>query len=306
MSNYRKLFLIANPELRRTSAMDQAAALARQSGATLQMCLFDHSAAINAISHFDPAGGAAAREGWLERRRRWLFAEAESLRGHGVPTTADVSWAHPLLEEMLAQIAEVKPDLVIKDLREEPLLKRALLTPLDWQLLRLCPAPLLLVHHAAGGALPKRIVAAIDPSRTDAGSADFNETIIRAALSVSLQTGAELHLLHALAPMNAIAVATPAGESFFSAELYDAFVAGQRQLFDRYADAHGVPKERQHFVIGPPAIAVTEHAQRIGADLLVIGSIHRHGLDRLLVGSTAEQILDRLPCSLLAIKPATT
>lgn len=302
MSNFRKLFLIASPELRRTPAMDEAAALARTSGALLQMGLFDYSAAVNAIGQFDADGGAAAREGWLERRRRWLFAEAESLRGHGVPTTADVCWAHPLLEEMLAQIGEIRPDLVIKDLREEPALKRALLTPLDWQLLRLCPAPLLLVHHA-GGALPKRVVAAIDPARVDAGSADFNEAILRMALAVALQAGAELHLLHALAPMNALAVATPAGESFFSAELYDAFVAGQRAQFERYADAHGVPPERRHFLLGPPAIAVTEQAQRLGADLLVIGSIHRHGLDRLLVGSTAEQILDRLPCSLLAIKP---
>lgn len=304
MSNYRKLFLIANPELRRSPAMDEAAALARASGAMLQMCLFDHSAAIAAISRFDPESGMAAREGWLERRRRWLFAEAESLRGHGVPTTADVSWAHPLLEEMLTQIAEVKPDMVIKDLREEPLLKRVLLTPLDWQLLRLCPSPLLLVHHTAG-ALPKRVVAAIDPSRVDTGSANFNETILRAAVAMAMQTGAELHLLHALTPLATMAVATPAGESLVSGELYDAYVASQRELFDRYAAAHGVPPERQHFLIAPPAIAVTEQAQRIGADLLVIGSIHRRGLDRLLIGSTAEQILERLPCSLLAIKPAT-
>jgi universal stress protein E len=209
-----------------------------------------------------------------------------------------VSWAHPALGEILAQIAELGPDLVVKDLRSKS--GQALPTALDRHLLGLCPPPLLLVHDAAP-ALPRRILVAIDPGRADPDSADFNEAILRVATGMALQSDAELHLMHAMTPLTAMA--TYPGECVFSAELYDSFVASQRDLFGRYADAHGVPQERRQFVTGPAASAITEAAQRLAADLIVIGSVRRHGIDRLLIGSTTEAVLDQLPCSLLTVRP---
>ncbi|MEQ1895543.1 MAG: universal stress protein [Planctomycetota bacterium] len=43
--------------------------------------------------------------------------------------------------------------------------------------------------------------------------------------------------------------------------------------------------------------------ERVGAGLLVMGSVSRGGITGLLLGNTAERLLDRVSCSLLTIKP---
>jgi nucleotide-binding universal stress UspA family protein len=53
---------------------------------------------------------------------------------------------------------------------------------------------------------------------------------------------------------------------------------------------------------GPPADAVTAHAAKIGASLVVVSTRGRTGLARIALGSVAEAIAERSPCSVLAVR----
>ena len=48
---------------------------------------------------------------------------------------------------------------------------------------------------------------------------------------------------------------------------------------------------------------LTRTAQRLGADLVVIGTLGRTGLSRLMLGNTAEKVLETCDSSILTVKP---
>ena len=64
--------------------------------------------------------------------------------------------------------------------------------------------------------------------------------------------------------------------------------------FDIAADAVNV-------VLGTPATEIRQLAEKIDADLIVLGTHGRHGLG-LMLGSTANGVLHGAPCDVLAVK----
>jgi universal stress protein E len=83
----------------------------------------------------------------LNEQRRCWDEEVETLKGKGVQVTCSVAWAENLHEEIICQVLELQPLMLIKDVQREPMLKRTFVTPLDWHLLRSCPVPLHLVKR---------------------------------------------------------------------------------------------------------------------------------------------------------------
>ena len=54
---------------------------------------------------------------------------------------------------------------------------------------------------------------------------------------------------------------------------------------------------------GGAAGTIVDHAVRMAADLLVVGTHGRGGFDRLLLGSVAEKVLRKAPCPILTVPP---
>lgn len=67
------------------------------------------------------------------------------------------------------------------------------------------------------------------------------------------------------------------------------------------AEEMQVPKERQYIKFGSVKGQVLSYAERIDADLIVVGSHGRHGLSRLL-GSSANAIINGAECDVLLIR----
>lgn len=303
MSQYRQLLLICEPTGRPTPAFEHAGALAAASGAAAHLSLFDHSQAIAWVGHVDPNRMAQMRDQFVGERRGRARVLAEALSARGIRTTADAVWARPAYAGMLQKIEALRPDLVIKDAWDErPLLKRMLFTSTDWQLLRHCTVPLLLVRDH-GKALPRRIVVAVDPSPFAPDSAEADDRIIHAALNLAIQSDAEVHLVFALDTMAELGPALAGPPGAFSADVLQSLLAAPTRAFDVLAEKHGVPADRRHLLQGAPGPAIAEFAARWDADVIVLGTAQRSGLQRWMLGSTAEQILDHAPCSVLAVPP---
>jgi len=58
-----------------------------------------------------------------------------------------------------------------------------------------------------------------------------------------------------------------------------------------------------HVVQGNPRSELAELANKVGADLVVMGTVARTGISGLLIGNTADAILSQLNCAVLAFKP---
>jgi len=86
----------------------------------------------------------------------------------------------------------------------------------------------------------------------------------------------------------------------FWAELRDEAERGLHPYADRVRKA-GVPVEEVARE-GPPARVIENEAERLHADMIVIGSAHRHVLRDLLRGRIVEHVIAHAPCPVLTVK----
>lgn len=296
MGQYQRLLLIVEPDLHPSAAMRRACALARASGAELHLCAFVQPPPRTHL--WGEKIDQAMIQRYLHRYRRWMVEEASLLKEEGLDVTAHVVWTiHPLLD-ILRYVEQFQPDLLIKDVTLEPLLKRVFATPLDCHLLRDCPVPVHLVNQAVHG-LPRRVVAAVDPSDPEANA--LNERIVHTAAELARYCDASLHLLYAcdLSPAFNGEASLLAGA--WDDDFADALRESLHAAFINLAERCEVPAERRHFVIGLPVPVIHEFLEEFEVDVVVMGTVHRAGLERM-IGSTTERALYSVPGSLLAVK----
>ena len=74
-----------------------------------------------------------------------------------------------------------------------------------------------------------------------------------------------------------------------------------RQTMQRELDRVRATGEAQ-VLDGSPASAVTEYAQTVGAELIVVGTHGRTGLSRLALGSVAENVIRSAERSVLVVR----
>lgn len=67
-------------------------------------------------------------------------------------------------------------------------------------------------------------------------------------------------------------------------------------------ESHGLPTVRTEVRIGDPGEEITNFANEIGADLIVIASRGKTGLERILLGSVAESVVRHSHCSVYVLK----
>lgn len=116
------------------------------------------------------------------------------------------------------------------------------------------------------------------------------------AVELAELTGATVHFVTAVATdeREVIEVSTDRWE-FSTAELARARVAEFVRSLSRPVDHTVVALE------GHPAKVLVSEAERIGADLIVVGNVRMQGLGRVL-GSVGNDVAHHAPCNVLIVK----
>lgn len=73
------------------------------------------------------------------------------------------------------------------------------------------------------------------------------------------------------------------------------------KVMNRIGEQLGIPSDRQIIESGPAKQVILEHAEKLGTDLILVGSHGKHGV-RLLLGSTANAVLHGAKCDVLAVR----
>ncbi|WP_248800957.1 universal stress protein [Pseudomonas sp. MWU13-2105] len=299
MGQYQRLLLIVDGTLHQSPAMHRAFALAKASGAALDIRAIVEPLPI--IHLWQENGDETDHQRYLRRYRRWEADEVERLSGQGLDVTVQViCTTHPLLD-ILQAIEELKPDLLIKDVTMEWVLKRVFITALDCHLLRECPIPVHLVNQARYG-LPHRVVAAVDPHDPSTQITGLNDAIIQAANTLALQCDVPLHLLYAYDLSPAFNGDTPLIQGGWREDFIEELRESLHLAFVTLADRYDIPPERRHFVMGLPVPVISGFVKEYLADVVVMGTVHRVGGDQM-IGSNTERALYSVPGSVLAIRP---
>ena len=298
--------LVAIRDLRHApkSELHKAAVLARASGASIEL--------FHSIDTPDPgvswpeavtAATVAARRGAIAaRRRRRLeqFAGDESLRGLRVTCTA--SWDYPPHEAVVRRARGSRADLVIALTRPHRPRARLVLRNTDWELIRHCPVPLLLVKSGRAYRKPA-ILAAVDPFH--ARPADLDGRLLAAGAMLAGLLHGRLHVFHAYMPLVSVAM-LPVSTAPLLTLPPEAEQAHGRQIarvIDKLADTADVPRARRHLHMGDVSGELRAAVADTHAGVVVMGAVSRSGLARLFIGNTAERVLDKLDCDVLVVKP---
>jgi nucleotide-binding universal stress UspA family protein len=135
---------------------------------------------------------------------------------------------------------------------------------------------------------------------------DFSEHSQRAlddAIGLAQKFGAELHLLHCYEVYPAGAIGFPYNVAIpetYEREIREAATARLASWREKVI-AQGIRAE-QHLVVDRPSHGIVALAEKLPADLIVIGTYGLTGLNHVLLGSVAERVLRHAPCPVLTVK----
>lgn len=212
-----------------------------------------------------------------------------------------VVWNSNEAEALVQELEENTYDLVVKYTKEEASLTSILFTPIDWQLLRKCSTPILMVRDG-DWKHQRRILVAVNVSGDEEYHDDFNQQLV--SLSIDLADNLErgnIHLVSAYPP-TPINMAIDLPE--FHSNEYTNSIRGQHLInMKALRQQYGIDEDHTHVLEGFPEEVIPEVADKIGAELVVLGTVGRTGLSAALLGNTAEHVISKLKCNLLAIKP---
>lgn len=307
MKRLDRILAVLDPTAEVQPALAKAATLARRSGATLELFICDFDPSLSGQPFFDTDRLRGLREEFVAERLEYLEEIAEDLRAEGLAVETHVHWDNPTYRGIVRRVEESSPDLVVKDTHYHTTLRRTLFTNTDWNLIRTCPAPLLLAKPADWPDAP-RIVAALDPGHLGDKPAALDYDILDWAALVAAQMGGEVHAVHAFFPAGLIAATTTlGGMPLVAGGVATDLVETERRRIAGALDAivgeQGLPADRVHLEQGAANEVLPRVAERLQAALMVMGAVSRSRLQEVFLGSTAERVLDRIGCDVLVVKP---
>lgn len=273
----------------------KAVELAARVGAKLTVAGFVYERIHSLPSALPARDKASLKKKLVERHRAEIQRALAATRAKRArKAVVDTFWEKRVAERVNRLAAERRFDLVIKSANRSETL---MYTPTDWQLLRGCRAPVLLVADRRWSK-GTHVLAAVDLGTRVRSKQALNYEIVDQAAAMATALGCQLHVGYAVA---------------FSAVLRDLDIidlaslrregARRAEEFGRSLAKRGIAVDGLHVVAGPPEKALVNLAARKRIGLVVLGCVGRTRLAGRVIGNTAEQILRLLKADVLAIKP---
>jgi universal stress protein E len=304
MANIKSILAVIDPTSRSQVALERSTWLAKALGATIELFICDYDPDLAQGRFVEGAGKDKARRELLNKHLRRLRRMKTELAKEGISANVDACWDHPLASGIVRKAAATQPLLVVKETHYHPVLKRALFSNTEWDLIRTCPCPLLLAKQRKLAEASK-ILACVDPMHEHDKPAALDHAIMTIAKELATAVGGELHAFHSFDPAAAIVVASDTLATPISMpvrEITERIEQEHRAALRALLKGYGVKADKVHLYQGPTTDLLQRVTEDLTADFVVMGAVSRTGLKRVFIGSTAERVLDRLPCDLLVVK----
>jgi universal stress protein E len=171
-------------------------------------------------------------------------------------------------------------------------------TSTDWQLLRECPAPVLLVsakkwHHV------KPVLVTLDLASNIATKKKLNSKVLATAKALADALGVELEIITAIEIPTLLQDLDLVDPIAYVKEARE----GMQPAIRKLAAEHDIPESAFRTKRGPVEKVITSYAARVKAQIVVMGTVGRTGVKARLLGNTAEKVLRHMKTDVLAIKP---
>jgi universal stress protein E len=303
MSTIRRILVaVKDLQARSMPAVLKAAQLARAHGAKLELFhALSEPVFADAFTLYQQGLPVLEQQARQQALRR-LETIADRLRAHSISVNVSAAWDYPAFEAIVRRGLAVRADLIVVGPHPGSHKAPWLLRLTDWELVRTCPMPVLLVKNSRAYRHPA-VLAAIDPTHAFAKPLQLDREILKAGEAIATGLSGTLHAVHAypVLPVAAIVPGTLTPGAWRTIEWQAERSAGER--FERALRAVRVPRTRRYLFDCNPIDAIVEATRRSHSAIVVMGAVSRSGFKRLVIGNTAERILDALSCDVLVVKP---
>ncbi|WP_460135793.1 universal stress protein [Pseudomonas sp. S1_E04] len=273
MNEIGKILVIIDPTHSESLALKRAKLIAGVTGAHLHLLVCDKNHEHSAL----------------------LALLKQQLLVDGYNVTTEQAWNKGLHETIIDVQQALGCGLVIKQHFPDSPLKKALLTPADWKLLRYCPTAVLLVKTSKPWA-GRVILAAVDVGNTDDDHRSLHHTVIDYGFDIASLAKAQLHVISAH-PSPMLSAADP------TFQLKETIEARYREQCKAFQAEFDVDDAHLHVEEGPADVLIPFVAHKYQAAVTIIGTVARTGLTGALIGNTAEVVLDEVEGDVLVLKP---
>ncbi|MDG2914567.1 universal stress protein UspE [Bisgaard Taxon 10/6] len=302
---FNNILVVLNPENEKQYGLARAVRLAKEQKSeqsvkiTLFLAVYDLSYEMSALLSSEERN--EMHQGVITQRQQEIQHYIEKYADPMIEFKTLVVWNNNEAEAIAEEFEKNQYDLVVKYTKEEESMASIFFTPVDWQLLRKCPAPMLMVRDG-DWKHQRRILVAVNVSGDEDYHEQFNHYLVNLStdLADTLERG-NIHLVSAYPP-TPINMAIDLPE--FHTREYINGIRGQYLLnMKALRQKYGIDEDHTHVREGFPEEVIPEVAEELGAELVVLGTVGRTGLSAALLGNTAEHVISKLKCNLLAIKP---
>lgn len=273
MNEIGKILVIIEPEHSESLALKRAKLIAGVTDAHLHLLVCDEKHEHSALLSLLKAG----------------------LQEDGYSVSTEQAWHNNMHKTIIRVQQSESCKLVIKQHYPDSPLKKALLTPEDWKLLRLCPAAVLLVKTATPWT-DGVILAAIDVGNLDNEHKALHAAIVDHGFDIASLAKGQLHVISAH-PSPMLSAADPVFQ------LKETIEARYREQCKAFQAEFDIDDSRLHIEEGPADVLIPHAAHKLSAAVTIIGTVARTGISGALIGNTAEVVLDALESDVLVLKP---
>ena len=277
------LAAVGHDEKGAIAALTKAAAIARAHELSLELFFCDAECAYALEHQYEPGTAQEARERCLASARSFLARVANAVDLRNIPTSFDVACETPEYEAVVRKAIRMKPLMVVRNMGARPLSGEGYPDETDWELVRSCPAPLLLTRTRPWKS-SLRAIAAVDLSVGRVSSLE-RDIVAQAQFLAGRREGA-------------VDIIYGDANGSWTWE----FSAKQAVLHELAANA-GIPRSHVSVLEGDPARILSNHARNKDCDVVVLGALTRQHALSSLVGSLTGRLPEKISSDFLVIKP---
>lgn len=303
MRKLKKILVVIEPKQMRQVALERAMAISQASGKGTRniiavMPVTDFSWDLTSMLSVEQKDDM--KESVIAKHKKWLSAYL-AIHSMGFNIEPRVIWSKNIGKDITKMAHQEGVDLIIKTHEVHGLLDSVLFTPLDWQLLRHSPVPILIAKDHIWHPTGKIAIALNVSGPEDHESHMLNMRLLREAQELSHIMHCEIHIVTAINPLLPPASIDLPG--FTSSIIGDAALKEECKAVLSFAARHRIPADRCHIREGHPDDVIPALCNELKPTALFIGTSARKGVAVALIGNICERVVDNLDCDVAVITP---
>lgn len=300
MKEIRKILVVVDPDAGSDFVLSRAQELALAYQARILLFMNKPNAITPEKSSFHIFGSrffSAQHEQFTDHYKKQLEELRQRCIDRGIETETRFSADKHTAEAILECVREHAPDVTLKCVQKRGLLKRILITSVDWRLIKNCPSPLLLVK-----ARPWRdngsVLAAVDPLHVKAQQNELDHLLLDTTASLAAALKQEPRVYHCYFPDLSTMFPKVIDADDYLREVRQQHHSKIGELLEQ----HDIGMDKVVMVRGDLVRTMINCIRRERVNVLVLGALSRNFVERAIVGSTVERILYDTPCDVLVMK----